>query len=308
MVTYSNQHGRRRQRGNALQVLSIADVNDAQTVGSADITERALPGTRLPLFLVLAFGLAWGLWLFPLLAATGTLALSPTAQIVFMVAGAFGPFFAAFIALHRDGGWPAMLRFAQRSVRYRIGPHYLIPALFLMPVAGSIAALINTRLGGPAFALAMPASQIPLLFIVLFFIGGSVNEEFGWAYAIDQLQRRQPLLPATIILGLIWGFWHLPLFFIAGASQSFMPFWAFVIFAVGARIIFVWAYEGTGKSLLVTLLFHTTTNLTFNLFALLDRSPQPNEGGFISFALLALAVAIGLALASPRYRRVLSPG
>jgi hypothetical protein len=258
----------------------------------------------LPWFFLLTFLFSWGFWLLPLLASRGMLQLSAGTQLLCVIAGSFGPFVACFVSLHRDGGWPAMRDFALRCLRFRIGLRYLVAAMLLSPVLGLIAAWVYARLGGAPLAMAVPVAQIPMVFAMLFFVGGSVNEEFGWAYAIDRLQKDRRLLPAAVALGLIWGFWHLPLFFIVGITQSFLPFWAFLIFTVALRLLFVWTYEGTGKSLLVTLLFHTTTNLTLNLFVLVDRSAQRDERGFIAFALLALGVAATVALRGQRYRRV----
>jgi membrane protease YdiL (CAAX protease family) len=258
-------------------------------------------------YFVLTFVFSWMVWMLPLLASRGFLSMSGAMQMSGVVVGSFGPFVAAWVSLYRDGGWPAMRDFAKRCWRYRIGWIYLLAALLLVPLIGLGAASVHARWGGPALALAMPLGQIPLMFLVLFFVGGSVNEEFGWAYAIERLQARHRWLSAAVILGVIWGFWHLPLFFIVGGSQSFMPFWAFLMFTIGARVLFVWAYAGTGKSMLVTLLFHTTANLTLNLFALIDRSPQRDERGFIAFACLTLAAAAIVAFASRRYRNALAP-
>lgn len=240
----------------------------------------------------------------PLLAARGVLQLSNRMQFLCVLAGSFGPLVACFFSLHRDGGWRGMRDFALRCLRLRIGLRYLLAALLLSPIMGLLAVWIHAELGGSPPALAMPVANIPGLFVVLFFVGGSVNEEFGWAYAIDRLREGRRLLPAAVILGVFWGCWHLPLFFIIGLTQSFVPFWAFLLFAIGQRLLFVWAYESTGKSLLTTLLFHTTTNLTFNLFPLVDRSAQRDERGFIAFALLGVSVAIMVALTGYCYRRV----
>lgn len=254
------------------------------------------------LYLLLAYLIAWGFWLVPLLASRGVLSLSGGAQLACVIAGSYAPFMAVFIVLFRNGGAAAVGRFALRALRWRIAPRYLLAALLLVPALGLVAAWAYARLGGPALVLAVPAGQIPLLFLMMLFMGGAVNEEFGWAYAIDGLQRGRRLLPAALTLGVIWACWHLPLFFILGVTQSFLPFWAFLLFAVAARVLFVWAYESTGKSILVTLLFHTTLNLTLNLFVLVDRSPQRNERGFIVFALLALGAAVAVALGSRCYR------
>ncbi|WP_426700142.1 CPBP family intramembrane glutamic endopeptidase [Rhodanobacter sp. Col0626] len=260
----------------------------------------------LRLYFVLAFGFAWTFWLASALASRGIITAPSAVQTLLVLLGSFAPFIAAFIALYRDGRWSAMRSFAGRSLRYRIKLPYLACAFFLMPLLGYVAALIHGDLGGPPAVLSMSIGQVPVLFLVLFLVGGSVNEEFGWAYAIDRLQERYPLFPATVVLGIIWGLWHLPLFFIVGGSQSFMPFWAFLMFTIGARLLFVWAYENNGKSILVTLVFHTTTNLTLSLFVLLDRSPRHDERGFIAFGVLGL-LAGAIAATTRRFRMARCP-
>lgn len=261
------------------------------------------PRMPLPMFFALVFAISWCFWLVPLLASHGAFTLSGGASMACLVAGSYGPFVAAFFAQYREGGWRAMGSFARRALRWRIAPGYLLAALLLVPCLAFLAACAYARLGGPAASLAVPVAQIPMLFVVMLFMGGSVNEEFGWAYAIDRLPRERGLLAAAVQMGVIWGCWHLPLFYIVGVTQSFLPFWAFLLFAVALRLWFVWAYEGSGKSLLATLLFHTATNLSLNLFVLVDRSPGRNEKGFIVFALMTLATALVLALASRGYRR-----
>jgi membrane protease YdiL (CAAX protease family) len=262
--------------------------------------------TSLPFFLIATFALSWCIWLLPALASHRVIHLGDSMQMAAIVAGSFAPFVMGFVWVYRDGGWAAVRRFASRALAWRIGFTYLLPALLLSPLLGWAASWVYASHGGPPPALAVPAAQIPMVFLMLFFIGGSVNEEFGWGYAIDRMtERRAPMLMAPL-LGAIWGLWHLPLFFIVGLTQSFLPFWAFLIFTVAGRTLFVWAYFGARRSLLATLLFHTATNLTLNLFVLVDRSGQGNQLGFITFALLELVCATFVVLASAKFRRALS--
>jgi uncharacterized protein len=254
-------------------------------------------------YFAVAFAITWIMWLFPILATRGALALSPTTQLICLFAGSFGPLIGAFIAVYRDGGWSAVKEFAGRSLRYRIGPVYLLFALLLMPVLAGVAVWWLAQRGGPPYAVLLPLAHFPLLYLGLFFIGGSVNEEFGWAYAIDRLQQGRRLLSAAVILGVIWGCWHIPLFFVVGLTQSFMPFWAFVLFTVAFRVLIVWGYENNKKSILVALLFHTGSNFSFNLYQLVDRTPQRDERGFIWYGLLTLLVAVVVALTARCYRR-----
>jgi uncharacterized protein len=260
----------------------------------------------LALYFSLAFAWTWGLWLIPVLATRGVLTLSPAQEFPLLVTGACGPLVAAFVALYRDGGLRAMRDFALRALRWRIGPLYLAAALFLAPAAAALAVALYAHQGGAAFAFAMPLAQLPATFLLLFFLGGSVEEEFGWAYAIDGMQQRWGLLPSTLALGVVWGFWHLPLFFIAGLSQSYTPFWAFMILVLSLRILYVWVYEGAGKSILASLLFHTSANLAYNIFNLLDHSSK-NQPVYVYFVLFCAVPAAVVAATAKCFRLGAAP-
>lgn len=254
------------------------------------------------LYFGIAFGVAWIAWLFPLLASRKLLQLSPTMQLMCLFAGSFGPFVGAFVCVHRDGGWPAVREFAGRSLRYRMAPTHLLAAILLMPAAAALAMAWLARHGGPPFAMQVSWSHLPLLYLELLLIGGSVNEEFGWAYAIDRLQHGHRLLGAAVVLGAIWGCWHLPLFFVSGLTQSFLPLWSFLLFTIALRVLIVWAYASNRRNILVALLFHTASNLAFNLFAIVDSTPRHDERGFIGYSLVTLAVALLVALTARCYR------
>ena len=254
------------------------------------------------LFFAIAFAFSWTIWLFPLLSAKGILSLPSSAKVPLLMLGAFGPFVSAFVVLYAGGGKSAMLQFARRALQYRIPLASLVASLLLFPLLAFLAVKIWTYQGGPPVAIGISLGQVPMLLLVLFFLGGSFQEEFGWAYAIDRLQQRFALLPATLLLGVIWGCWHLPLFFITGLSQTFMPFWAFIVITVSARVIYVWAYETANKSILATLVIHTSLNFSFNLFTLLQSVPHGNESGFVDLALLSALAASAIAVTYPRYR------
>ena len=254
------------------------------------------------LYFVIAFVVAWTMWLFPALASHGLIKLSHSLQLACLFIGSFGPFLGALIATYRDGGGGAVRQFFGRCLRWRIGPTYLLVAVLLAPILAGIAMWLLAHDGGPPYAVQVTLAQLPLLYLLLFFAGGSVNEEFGWAYAIDRLRQGRRLLSATVMLGVIWGCWHIPLFFVTGLTQSFIPFWAFVVFTGALRLLIVWAYDSNDRSILVALLFHTASNLTFNLYNLVDRSPHRDERGFIWWTILTGLVAIVVALSARCYR------
>ena len=104
-------------------------------------------------------------------------------------------------------------------------------------------------------------------FIYIFFLGGPFQEEWGWrGYALDRLQARLNALASSLMLGVLWGAWHLPLFFIKGTIQSQTPIWGFMILILCGTILFTWLYNNTGGSILATMLFHAMNNLSFFIF------------------------------------------
>ncbi len=86
-------------------------------------------------------------------------------------------------------------------------------------------------------------------------------EEVGWrGFALPRLQKHQNALMATLTVGVLWGLWHLPLFFWAGNPMSDYPFLAWFIDTVAVSFVYTWLYNSAGGSLLVVTLFHILGN------------------------------------------------
>jgi membrane protease YdiL (CAAX protease family) len=114
-----------------------------------------------------------------------------------------------------------------------------------------------------------------LLFILIF---GPVPEELGWrGYALDGLQSRWNNLSASVILGIVWALWHLPLFFIGGTYQQAevgfgtLRFWSFMSGMLISSVLFTWIYNNTSRSILSAILFHFSINFSGEIFLLSER-------------------------------------
>lgn len=111
-----------------------------------------------------------------------------------------------------------------------------------------------------------PLLLLPVLLISL--ISGPLNEEFGWrGYALDRLLLRFGFLRASLILGFVWGIWHLPWYFTPGQAQYNLlqdSVFHAVMFVPSVMMLSVWVsfvYIKTKRSILAGALVHMFSNL-----------------------------------------------
>ena len=130
--------------------------------------------------------------------------------------------------------------------------------LFLgIPICFYGGAALKGTIDAPLLAASWPT--ISLAFAQAFFIGPI--EEFGWrGIALPLLQRSLSPLTSAVLLGLIWGLWHLPAFFLGGAPQASWSFPAFLLAIVALSVILTSLFNASGGSLLVAALFHAQAN------------------------------------------------
>jgi hypothetical protein len=261
----------------------------------SDSNDERNASARFPLaFFVIAFVFAWAIWLVPLASTRGWISSPRIAslEVAFLVVGAFGPLVSSFLLTYRAGGGRALREIAGRALRYRIPAAQLLVAVLLLPALAALAVYLHSREGGAALQWTMPFPIVALNYVLLFFLGGSLQEEFGWAYAIDRMQRQWPLPGSSMGLGVIWGLWHLPLFFIPGLSQTFLPLWTFLLMTVSLRVLMVWVYNAAQRSVLATLLFHTSLNFSLNAFPIVQRSENTFPRSWLYFVLLLCLASV----------------
>ena len=125
---------------------------------------------------------------------------------------------------------------------------------------------------------------------------GPLGEELGWrGFALPRLLEGRSALSAGVILGIIWGVWHLPAFLIGGTPQHSMSLPLFIIGAVGISVLMTWAFKGTRGSIVSAVLIHWT----FNTCSDLTRMPL----AVISVGLIVIAAALVVAITGPELSR-----
>ena len=143
---------------------------------------------------------------------------------------------------------------------------YLFAILYI-PLVLLVGIAINLLLGQPVEWLVLPTGFELFGLIILtisytFFFGGGTNEEPGWrGFALPRLQAKFSPLIASLILGIVWGLWHTPIYL--PQSGSILQFIVFLLNTLKITIMLTWLYNRTKGSVLATALLHSIGNLSF---------------------------------------------
>jgi uncharacterized protein len=211
----------------------------------------------LVIFTILTFGLTWSVWV-PRAAgvSVGTLGQLWT----------WMPAVAAIMAAALTGGREAVRDLLGRLVRWRVA-WWWYPVVILGPAAFSAIVAGGYVLAGASWQQAAPAAfrlSIPALalFFALLILTDGLGEELGWrGFALPRLLQRWPPVTASVILGLVWAVWHLPLLWTEDASLYGYPVWLLVLDICAKSILFTWVFVRTRESVLIAVLLHASTNL-----------------------------------------------
>lgn len=250
-------------------------------------------------FFALALGISWFFWMWVILLDWNVWKFP---AIVFGAFGLFGPAFAEIILISRAHDKEQWRDYWQRvfDIR-RIGRRWHVVIWLTFPVLNAVAILLSVLSGSPSpgfetakSLLSEPWRIFPFAIFILIF--GPLPEELGWrGYALDGLQARYNALISSLILGVIWALWHVPLFFLKGTFQhdqlrfGTLNFWTYILGPVIISILFTWIYKNTNRSTLSAILFHFMINFTAELIPLTE---QGRIYSIIMVAALSMIVAI----------------
>lgn len=242
-------------------------------------TDTGLRGSirRRPLtwFFALAYALSWAAWAPYILSDNGLGLLHftfpellGTSQLFGVLPGAYlGPIFSAFLVTSIADGRAGLRRWAGRIANWRVSWRWYVGVVLAVPLALTVSTigLFNQNPALPAAAVLV--AYVPGLILQMITTG--LAEEPGWRdFALPRLQSRFGPLGGTLVLGPLWGAWHLPLFFSAWGNW---PHWTwlapveFMATCVLFSIVMTWVFNRTGESLPIAMLLHTSVNNFFSL-------------------------------------------
>lgn len=232
-------------------------------------------------FFVATFAWTWLIWGVAIFLGAN---METAMGFVLLLLGVMGPMVTGigFTYLTRDkegrrNYWKRVISFKRIPARW-----YLVILLFV-PVLNILAALLDILTGGSGAtwgeaALNLVSNPLSVIPSILFASLIPFIEELGWrGYVLDRLQEKRSALVSSLILGVVWSLWHLPMFFVQGSYQAnlgvgTLEFWLFMIGVIPLSFAFAWIYNNTRRSILAVILFHAMVNFTGEVIAITERA------------------------------------
>lgn len=255
----------------------------------------------LSTYYLLTFAISWGSLALLIVGWTGIL---PTAQqsasLLLQVVFPFtiaGPAIAGLALTGAVDGRSGYRELASRLRRWRVGVRWWALAVLTGPLTVTLAVLVV----GGAIGTGLPAiitTQDKLPMILLAVSAGLVVgacEETGWTgFAIPRFRLQLGVFGSGLMLGVLWGLWHMPSQFWASGDASgalrlnfFLGETVFAMAVLPAyRLLMVWVYDHA-QSLLVALLMHAV--LVMSLFALMPAGMSD-----VGYLTSCIGIALGL--------------
>ncbi len=228
---------------------------------------------RRPLlaFFILSYTFFWS-FLVLVLIILGLLRLQPEALPawalpIIVILGSWMPNLAAVTVTGVLSGREGIRQLLGKFFTYRIAVRWYLVALFPFPLAFAAAGLY--RLAGGATPGNMGLSVVFWAgLIILNLLQGATGEEAGWrGFALPRLQETHGPVKASLILGLIWNFWHLPLWLLSGYSglDLLIHVLAFSVSIISLTFLITWISSKTPNSLIPIVITHFSFNASLNL-------------------------------------------
>ena len=187
-----------------------------------------------------------------------------------------------------------------RMGHWRVGGQWyaavLIPPALIMLVLLALSALVSRDFTSGLFALGL-AFGLPAGFL----------EEIGWTgYAFPKMRLKQSPLSASLLLGVIWGLWHLPVIDFLGAASPHGAYWlpyalAFIVAMTAIRVLIAWVYSNT-SSVLLAQLIHISSTGSLVMFSPSSIAPAQEA---LWYAVYAIALWVVVAIVVTVYGKSL---
>jgi uncharacterized protein len=219
----------------------------------------------------------------------------------------WGFIFASLLMTWLTLGRDEAVKLFKRLLIWRVGWKWFLAAFLIEPFCIAAGVYLNAALTRtpPDFSAVMAyqifgeSASLPLFFLPFFLLDLITNgEEMGWrGYALPRLQVKYSALASSLILGAIWGFWHLPKYITHFSTITF--FWSMLHFLAFA-VILTWLYNNTKGSLLIVAVSHAISNTVGVFVPMANTVSSGNMGSYIFYVFFeVLAAVVVTVLAGP---------
>ena len=243
--------------------------------------------------IVLMFLITWPIDL----ANSGVLPIQIPFVVTILIGWGF--VFAAVIMTGLTLGKDGVIKLLKRYLQWRVGWKWYLVAFCLAPALMITGVFLNAALTHVpldfstimAYKIFGKSAVLPLFILPWFLYEVITNgEEIGWrGYILPRLQTKFNALTSTLILGLIWGIWHLPKFL---SHWNIIFFGWFMINILASAVVLTWIYNSTKGSLLLVVIAHAANNTVGMFLPIANTTSNQNLGAYITWVLLEVAEAI----------------
>ena len=251
----------------------MATMVTTQTSANASSLKTFITQYPIRSYFTIAYLGAWIPLAVPVLAQNG-LGILPfmVSDIVFVLLFIFatlaGPTMGALIVTATTEGRPGLRRFLRRYIQVRYGIRWYLVTLFGIPLIALLAG--SVYLGATAFTTALTqwsaifTTYLPAVLAMM--IIPSLGEEPGWrGFALPRLQKQYGPLPGSLVLGLLHGVWHLPVFLLIAGPAAMGPFspshfvWN-TLMIMTLTVLWTWVFNNARGSIFAAILLHAAFN------------------------------------------------
>lgn len=247
---------------------------------------------QISLYLFFTYGLtyiSWSIYAVYIHRVDSALNFSDHMGILMML-GLMGPTLGAYLAIafaKEKGG----LKSYHKQFRWNFGWRWLLAAIGLPVLMGGLGYAIGFALEPEL----MRSNELRALYTFLPALLSSIVfgglEELGWrGLLLPNLLPRFGYYRSTLLVGVAWTLWHIPLFFIPDSGQYGNNFAIYAVELIGYSAILTWLYVRT-RSVILAVLFHASFNAIsyVGLYA-----PKSSNLSYAVFAILLLIIGLGL--------------
>ncbi len=256
-------------------------------------------GRHIYLFLAIAFAWSWISWSIAInKVSSGLNETTVRPFLTFLFLGIWGPTVSALLTTWICSGFQEVLELLKKFLIWKV-PGYLYLFILLVPLLATgisvgLFSVFETK--APRFDLY--GIKMAPIYILAALKGGPLGEEPGWrGFLLPAFQQKYPAVKSSLIVGVIWFSWHIPLFWapigtaVSGAPVSVLSVVTFFVFVTSLSCIYTWLVNSAKGSLLIAVLIHLSINAGLAMLFFPDIIDPEKKVYYIS-ALVYLIVAI----------------